>query len=544
MKNKIKVVLVQMNSKLGDIKQNFDKIKRQIEKFKKKKPNIIVFPELSLIGFCPDLLNYHPYPDFYKTCCFYMSKICKLSNKDTIVVVGHFFKVRNKFYNVLSCFQSKKLLTRFLKDDFQSNNSKKNINHFYKRYESILIINGYRISFLIGEDIFSREKIYNEKKKKIDLLFLICSFPYSFRKNRVSDNFLKKMSTEMKIRIVYLNSVGGQDELIFEGNSRYFDQVGRSFCLIPYFLEKSCFFTIDRNSISFKEQFSHHRSKISRLYDALVLSTRDYVNKNHFLGIVIGLSGGIDSALSLSIAIDAIGKESVKAIMMPSINTSQESIEDAKKQCELVGTTLEVISIQKIFEQFSCQLKKMFKSLKCVVLENLQARCRAVFLMGISNQNRYLLLSTSNRSELYTGYTTIYGDMSGGFAPLKDIPKTIVFSLSKYRNTINKVIPENIILKKPTSELRKKGFDEDDLPKYSLLDEILFYYIDKKYSIQKILSKIPLKNESILEVIKLFHSNEFKRKQSPIGPILFSNKTTFEKTYPVNHTSFLSSFLK
>ncbi|KIE63739.1 NAD+ synthase [Candidatus Riesia pediculischaeffi] len=536
----VSIALVQMNLKSGDIDENFRNIRREIEHFKRKGVDIVVFPELSLTGFFVDELILHP--DFYESCCSYISKIRELNDGSMIVVVGHPLKVQRRFYNVLSCFQSKKLLARFFKGGVDGI-SYRRYDHLSRRYngQHILCINGYKISFLIGEDIFLKKEFFRNKKKKIDILFLVGSFPYSFTNDIVSHEMLRKVSLELCSYTIHLNAVGCQDDLVFEGGSKVFDSRGNVLHLFPSFAERSHLIKIDKMSTTSKNVSAGRPSSISRLYEALVLSVRDYVKKNFFSGIVIGLSGGIDSSLSLSIAVDAVGKEFVKPVMVPSIYTSNQSITDAKKQCELIGLKLEVISIQEVFVDFSKKLGKIFKDLKSVVLENLQARCRLVLLMGISNQIKYLLLSTSNRSELYTGYTTIYGDMSGGFAPLKDIPKTVVFQLSKYRNTVSRIIPESVLYKKPTSELRRDVFDEDDLPNYSSLDSILFHYIDLKSSIQEMFLKLPHLKKEIYDVMDLFHSNEFKRRQSPIGPMVYSRDLSY-KRYPVSYRHFSCCF--
>lgn len=269
------------------------------------------------------------------------------------------------------------------------------------------------------------------------------------------------------------------------------------------------------------------------MYQALVLATRDYINKNGFNGAILGLSGGIDSGLTVAIAADAIGKDRVQAVMMPFRYTAEMSIHDAKEQAELLGVEFDIVSIEPMFDAFMAQLQPMFEGTQPdTTEENLQARCRAVILMAMSNKRRRLVLTTSNKSESAVGYSTLYGDMAGGFDVLKDVPKTLVFELAKYRNTISPAIPQRVIDRPPSAELAPGQLDQDSLPPYDVLDAILDGYVEKDLSVADLI-KLGFDREIVRKVVRLVDINEYKRRQAPVGPRITMRNFGKDRRYPI-----------
>ena len=320
--------------------------------------------------------------------------------------------------------------------------------------------------------------------------------------------------------------VGGQDEVVFDGNSFVLDSKGTLVQQLPAFKEHSCLHT---DSI----QNFYPVILEESIYSALVLATRDYIQKNSFDGALIGLSGGIDSALTLAIAIDAVGSENVHAVMMPYQFTSTMSLEDSELQALSQGVTFSSIDIHPMVEAFNLSLKDLFEdSLRDITEENIQARVRGVLLMALSNKHHKIVLATGNKSEMAVGYATLYGDMCGGFAPLKDISKTMVYQLANYRNTLSRVIPDRVITRPPSAELSPNQLDQDSLPPYDILDDILIRFVEKKQSVNQI-SEQGHDFEVVNKITSMILKNEYKRRQSAPGPKISSNAFGRERRYPM-----------
>ncbi|MBE8190344.1 MAG: NAD+ synthase, partial [Candidatus Thioglobus sp.] len=323
----------------------------------------------------------------------------------------------------------------------------------------------------------------------------------------------------------YVNAVGGQDELVFDGGSFMMDNTGEITHQLPFFTA----LTHDLSQPIMQESAAIEKT----IYAALVLSTKDYVQKNEvFNGAVIGLSGGIDSALTLAIAVDALGAEKVQALMMPSKYTSNISLEDARAQASSMNVEYSEVEIHDIFNSFSASLSPLIASDSGVTNENLQARIRGTLLMAISNKSGKIVLTTGNKSEMAVGYATLYGDMSGGFAPLKDIAKTMVYRLANYRNSISHVIPGRVIEREPSAELAPNQIDADSLPPYSELDQILELFIEKKQSVQRIVEQ-GFSEQTVKRISKMVLNNEYKRRQSAPGPKISATAFGKERRYPM-----------
>ena len=399
-------------------------------------------------------------------------------------------------------------------------------------------------SLSICEDIWTDNTIC-ETTKSVDLIINLSASPYNLGKSHIRQSVVQNYSKNTDATVLYCNLVGGQDELIFDGNSFVMDKNGEILALAEKFEEQLLVFdylgedkVIQKNSVILSKS-EHKRDEIfycsqdnkiglgcdsifeeNEVYKALVLGTRDYVRKNGFKKVLIGLSGGIDSALVAAIAVDALGKENVICVSMPTVYSSTETKNDAEVLAENLGVEFLTIPIENLRNNFNDLFGEIFKGLpKDTTEENIQARIRGNILMAMSNKLGALVLTTGNKSEIATGYCTLYGDMAGGFAVIKDVPKTMVFELSKYRNKLAgfELIPNSIISRPPTAELKENQKDEDSLPPYSVLDKILEMYIEHDESLENIVKKLGFEKSLVERVIKLVDLNEYKRRQSAVG---------------------------
>ena len=337
--------------------------------------------------------------------------------------------------------------------------------------------------------------------------------------------------------VVYLNQVGGQDELVFDGGSMVISAEGEVQVQAPMFEEDLIHARLraDGERLAAEGPRVPAMELLESVYSALVWGVRDYIDKNGFKGVVLGLSGGIDSALTLAVAVDALGADRVEAVMMPFRYTSDMSREDAAEEARLLGVTYRSISIEPLYDAFMAQLAEEFEDYgEDLTEQNIQARARGVILMAISNKKGLLVLTTGNKSEMAVGYCTLYGDMAGGFDVLKDVPKTLVYELCRYRNAISPVIPERVITRPPSAELAPGQVDEDNLPPYPVLDRILELYIEEDRSAQAIIAE-GFEPDDVHKVIRLVDINEYKRRQAPIGVRITRRGFGRDRRYPVTN---------
>jgi len=376
-------------------------------------------------------------------------------------------------------------------------------------------------------------------------LININASPFHINKLEERQQLLQQRATEGGVPVIYVNLVGGQDELVFDGGSMAINSDGTCQFLAPSYIEGNYFLKVNvgaNGSCQIPEQnIASNHSMEEQVYDALVLGVRDYVNKNNFPGVVLGLSGGIDSSLTLAIAVDALGKERVQAVMMPFEYTSQLSINAAAQQAALLGVNYKVIAIHEIYSAFMDALAMEFAGSEIDVSEqNIQARARGVVLMAISNKKGSLVLTTGNKSEIAVGYTTLYGDMAGGFNPLKDVSKTLVYKLSSYRNTgygpePDEVIPTQVIERAPSAELAPGQIDQDNLPPYDILDQILELYVENDCSADAIVAE-GFDEVIVRKIVRMVDLNEYKRRQSPIGVRLTKRGFGRDRRYPITNS--------
>ena len=540
MKNSIKVALAQINSKVGDLEYNYSKISKIIKIAKKQKVDLLCFPELAITGYPPEdlLLN----NKFIKSTDAFIKKIAKLS-KGTTCIIGYPKKINDKLFNVAGIFLNGKLQGEYKKFQLPNYGVFDENRYFEKGIEEVSFkIKNQTVGISICEDIWTDLKIINERisRNDIDLLVNLSASPFSIGKQKKRLNILKKISTKNRIKICYCNLVGGQDELVFDGKSIILDRNGNVEAYGKEFEED-----ILIRSLKFKETKSFNKtlktkeeSEPEQIYSALSLGLKDYVEKNGFSKVVLGVSGGIDSALVSAIAVNTLGGKNVLGLALPTIYNSFKSLSLAIELAKNLQFDLSVAPIQDLFEATNKLLVNSYgKKQWDVTEENLQSRIRANILMATSNKLGHLLLATGNKSEISVGYSTLYGDSAGGIAILKDIPKTLVYKLAKFHNKIHpkKMIPLGILKREPSAELRSNQKDLDTLPPYKILDQILELYIEEGKSASYIAKSINIKKSIASSIIKKVNNSEFKRRQSPPGIKITSKAFGRDRRYPITN---------
>jgi NAD+ synthase (glutamine-hydrolysing) len=402
----------------------------------------------------------------------------------------------------------------------------------------VIDIDGTKVGILICEDAWHSGPAAQAKHAGAELLIVSNASPFHLEKQDLRQQMIKSIVLETGLPLVYLNAVGGQDELVFDGASFALNKLGELVMSLPHF--KECLSLIEFKqdhglSDLVKNTISPVISTEAQVYDALVLGVKDYLNKNNFPGAIIGLSGGVDSALVLAIAVDALGADKVRAVMMPSRYTADISWIDAKQMADNLGVQYDEINIAPMVDAFDASLTSEFQGLPIdATEENIQARVRGTLLMALSNKSGRIVLTTGNKSEMAVGYCTLYGDMAGGFAVIKDVAKTLVYRLCQYRNEIAAVIPERILTRAPSAELRPDQKDQDSLPEYEVLDAILALYMEQDESIQSIIDR-GFKAEDVEKVTRLIKINEYKRRQAPIGVRITQRAFGRDWRYPITN---------
>ena len=533
MNRTLNIALAQLNWLVGDIEGNCERMLQQAKAQQQQGADLILFSELALTGYPPEDLLFRQ--DFYQRCTKQLDRL-KDASHTIAIVVGHPWQQNGKCYNALSFFWQGQIVVRYFKQQLPNYGVFDEKRYFHSGHETcVLFFKGYKLGFLICEDVWCDEPVDAINTEGADLLIIINASPYNREKPHIRAALLKSHSQRTHLPIVYLNQVGGQDELIFDGGSKVFNDKGEVTHYLAQFAEQvvQCKFN-DCQPLPVAN-LAKTLSSTAQVYEALVMATRDYINKNGFSGVVLGLSGGIDSALTLAIAVDALGKDKVQAVMMPFKYTAEMSIHDAREQAALLDIEFVIVSIEAMYDAFMAGLSPLplfADTDRDITEENLQARCRAIILMAISNKSGRLVLTTSNKSESAVSYTTLYGDMAGGFAVLKDVPKTLVFELAKYRNTISPVIPQRVLERPPSAELAPGQLDQDSLPPYNVLDAILEGYVEQDKSVSELVTA-GFDEATVRKVIKLVDINEYKRRQAPLGPRVTVRNFNKDRRYPV-----------
>jgi len=537
MKNSLRIALAQINCTVGDLEGNTQKIIQYVHRSAGFGVDIIAFSELAITGYPPEdlLLKEH----FIQDNLEYLRKIVK-AVKDTVVIVGFVDKKGRAIYNAAAIIYQQKIFgiyhKMFLPNygvfDEQRYFAAGSEPQVFKFGRSIFGVN-------ICEDIWHKEgPTKSQAKDSAKLIFNINASPYHSGKIKEREEMVSAQAKSNHAYIAYVNLVGGQDELVFDGQSMVLDSQGKVISRLEAFkedllivdlklppgkLKLSKKTTIITDKLTAKDRAVLPVKEIKGLkpaeevYQALCLGLHDYVVKNGFKKVVVGLSGGIDSGLVATLAVDALGKENVVGVFMPSRYSSNESEVDAQQLAQNLGIKLINIPIEQIYKMYLMVLESHFLgSEKNIAEENLQARIRGNLLMALSNKFGWLVLTTGNKSEMSTGYATLYGDMAGGFAVIKDVPKTLVYKLTRYRNSFDPVIPERVITKAPTAELKANQKDTDTLPAYETLDPILKAYVEEDKDLNKIVS-LDFDREIVDKVLRMVDKSEYKRRQSPPG---------------------------
>jgi NAD+ synthase (glutamine-hydrolysing) len=530
------IFMVQLNTLVGDFDGNVDKILAAVRRAEaiSDRP-VLVFPELTLSGYPPEDLLLRPSIERRVTAA--LARLCEVID-DSYVIIGYPRRREDKLYNMAGVIHRGELHAEYAKQCLPNYQVFDEKRYFEAGSEACVVnIHGVPTALSVCEDIWESGPSRQAREAGAALILNLNSSPFHRGKPEQRQDLVAQRARENKLPIVYVNQVGGQDELVFDGGSFAVAADGHLVAAAPHYQEGdySLGVQVEGEGVCqlLPSLIEPPLPALESVYQALVLGTRDYVNKNGFKGVVLGLSGGIDSALTLAIAVDALGPDRVEAVMMPFRYTAQMSVEDAAEQSARLGINHKVISIEPIFDAFLDSLAEEFAGTQVdTTEENMQARCRGVLLMSISNKKGLLVLTTGNKSEMAVGYSTLYGDMAGGFDVLKDVPKTLVFALSRYRNTIEEVIPVRVIERPPSAELAPDQKDEDSLPPYDVLDRILELYIEEDQSAEDIIAQ-GMDRQQVEWVLRLVDLNEYKRRQAPIGVRISQRGFGRDRRYPI-----------
>ena len=532
MNNPVRVAMVQDNFLVGDIKGNADKLIRLAHLAADKGADLAVFPELALVGYPPEDLLHRP--GFIAQTEAELERI-QDEIRDIDVVLGLPVLSGGQLYNAAVWLRKGECIASYHKQALPNYSVFDEVRYFAQGSGPVVVeLKGVSFGLAICEDAWEKQPITDAKAAGAQVMLVINASPFHIGKYEERVQVLQQRARENQCPVLYLNMVGGQDELVFDGESLVVDDRGDVLLRAAAFESVIEFVDVSDSKITpVTDRSTKALAEEDAVYRALVLGVKDFVYKNGFKSVVIGLSGGVDSALTLAIAVDALGAEHVHAVMMPSRYTADMSLEDAEAEANSLNVKYDIIPIESAFTAFLDLLEDMFAGKAAdVTEENIQARCRGLILMAISNKTGRMVLTTGNKSEMAVGYATLYGDMSGGFAPLKDVSKTLVYKLCRYRNNINSVIPERVLTRPPTAELRADQLDQDSLPDYAVLDRILELSVEQDMPMDDIIAT-GLEREVVEQVVGMVQRNEYKRRQSAPGVRITKRAFGRDRRYPI-----------
>jgi NAD+ synthase (glutamine-hydrolysing) len=515
MAERILIAVAQMNCTVGDLSGNAARILEYAERSRAAGADLLLTPELSLCGYPPEDLLLRA--SFLADCRRALERLAQQARGPDLVVGFPELAADGARYNAAALIRDGRIAAVARKHELPNYDVFDEKRYFAAGVEPCMIeLKGARFALAICEDVWFARVPQAAKAAGAQAILSINASPYHKRKQATRHGIFRDWIRRTALPLVAVNLVGGQDELVFDGASFVLDARGDVVRQAPFFEESLEMFAFD-GAVPLAGAVSPEPPLEAEIYRALCLGTRDYLDKNGFPGALIGLSGGVDSALTLAIACDALGAERVRAVMMPSRYTRQMSLDDAAEMARRVGVRYDIVPIQPVFEAFLAALAPQFEGRPAdVAEENLQARVRGTLLMGLSNKFGSLVLTTGNKSEMAVGYATLYGDMAGGYAVIKDLTKTLVWRLARYRNTLSEVIPENIITRAPSAELRADQTDQDSLPPYDVLDGILEAYLEQNRSPREIVAQ-GFAPADVRRVVELIGRSEYKRRQAPPG---------------------------
>jgi NAD+ synthase/NAD+ synthase (glutamine-hydrolysing) len=510
----LRIAVAQFNATVGDLTGNVERIIEYAAQAKARGAQVLLTPELALCGYPPEDLLLRP--DFYRACQRALDDLA--SRVDGIaLIVGHPEECAGRRFNAATVIENGEVKAVYRKIRLPNYEVFDEKRYFDAGREACVVtLGGVRCGINICADIWEAGAAELAHAAGAELLLVLNASPCHLEKHQQRAQVLGERIAATGIPAVYCNLVGGQDELVFDGASFALDASGTCRMRLPSFVEALGIVDVDGGALHSADLFDE-LSLEAEAYQALVLGVRDYIGKSGFKGAIIGLSGGIDSALTLCVAVDALGAAKVRAVMMPSPYTAQMSLDDSRAMIDALGVQYDEIPISPAMQTYQAMLDPLFAGLPAdTTEENIQARIRGNILMALSNKTGALVLTTGNKSEMAVGYCTLYGDMAGGFAVIKDVYKTLVYRLSRYRNTISPMIPENIIVRPPTAELKPDQTDQDSLPPYEVLDAIVRAYMEEDRSPREIIAA-GLPEEAVRRVVRLLRIAEYKRRQAPVG---------------------------
>ncbi|MDX2218493.1 MAG: NAD+ synthase [Burkholderiales bacterium] len=509
----MKIAVAQINTTVGDFAGNAKLLVDCIEVAREEGATLFVAPELALSGYPPEDLLYRE--DFSKQAQAALEQVATVAQGIT-VIVGYPRLENGARYNAAALCRGGKVVDIYDKQKLPNYRVFDEKRYFEAGHVPLVFEHeGRRVSVTICEDLWFPEPAAQAKAAGAELLLSLNASPYHLNKLNERYQVARDRARETGLPVLYVHCVGGQDELVFDGASFAVDASGNVTYQSASFQQRIDIVEFDGKTVD--GGVEPEELLEATVYKALVTGVRDYVNKNGFPGVLLGLSGGIDSALVLALVVDALGKDRVHAVMMPSDYTASISVEDAREMVKILGVKYSEIAIKPMFEAFKASLAENFKGrAEDTTEENLQSRIRGTLLMAMSNKFGDIVITTGNKSEMATGYATLYGDMAGGFALLKDISKMLVYRLSNYRNTLGRVIPQRVIDRPPSAELRPDQKDQDSLPPYDVLDAIIERFMEQDQSPETIIAA-GFDAATVRKVVRLIQVNEYKRRQAPVG---------------------------
>jgi len=548
----LRIALAQANLLVGDIDGNTRRIMETARRARRDAgARLVMFPELALTGYPPEDLLLRPslLPRIDAAC----SQLQEFAASEGIVlVVGAPYPVPDgnaavtgagPLANGALVFGAGANPLRYAKQHLPNYRVFDEHRYFTPGNAPLVVdVAGTRVGIVICEDIWFPGPAAQVQAAGAQLLLVLNASPFHAGKQQEREDVVRQRTRETGLPVAYLNLVGGQDELVFDGGSFAMNRAGTTVARAPHAAESLLVIDFDPLAGDFLPgDCAAIPGEEQSIYDALVLGVRDYIDKNGFRGALLGLSGGIDSALTVAIAVDALGADRVEAVMMPFRYTAQISIDDAAEEARILGVKFRNIPIEPMFNAFMAGLQDAFAgTARDTTEENLQARCRGVLLMAMSNKQRYLVLTTGNKSEMAVGYATLYGDMAGGYDVLKDVLKTMVFRLSEYRNALavargeTPPIPRRVIERPPSAELAPDQKDSDSLPDYAVLDQILRLYVEEDRSAEQVIAQ-GFDKDTVYRVVRMVDRNEYKRRQAATGPRVTPRGFGKDRRYPITN---------
>jgi NAD+ synthase (glutamine-hydrolysing) len=535
MPSTLRIALAQLNLFVGDVAGNTQRvIDAAAEARDRLRADLVLFPELTLCGYPPEDLLFHN--GMRKQVAAALERV-RQETRGVGVLIGYPEYTADCIYNAAALVRDGAVVANYRKQELPNYAVFDEKRYFEHGQDSAIVeLNGIRVGLLICEDVWEPGPAIAAQRAGAQALVVINGSPYSLGYQERREEIVRDRVRATRLPVVYVNLLGGQDELVFDGGSFVMDASGEVVQRVAPFVEGLFEAQIDVVENRVEPRPGHIEppsSEEASVYGALVMGVRDYVTKHRFPGVVLGLSGGIDSALTVALAVDALGADRVHAVMMPSRYTSQMSIDDAAEQARTLGVRHDVISIEGMFAAALESLKGVFAGREPdATEENIQARCRGLLLMAISNKTGKMVLTTGNKSEMAVGYATLYGDMAGGFAPIKDCNKLLVYRLARYRNGIGPVIPARVIERAPSAELRPDQKDSDSLPPYEILDPILELFIEEDLSVDDIAAR-GFDRGVVGRVLDMVKRNEYKRRQAPPGVRISNRAFGRDWRYPI-----------